>query len=225
MADDQAPSAEFRPPAESSNFAQAEVIAWDAIAGTNIIRLRGVDLVNLQSLMGSEVSLIRAGDRIVLMRYLNSWAVLGRIEVPGSEQRAFGVASQRVSAAVSTASTSFVALSGGPAVTVYIGSSRRAKVELSSYMNGHDAIAYAGFRVTGASTIAPINRWSVAIGAASTGGVVPDVWANATRTVNLSADDGLNEGLNTFTMEYQCVGNPSGGLAQFSDREISIQPF
>lgn len=221
------PASGPRPPNEPLGFHQGVVVSWDAIAGTNTVRVQGTELSNLMSLIGSEVGLIRPGDVVALMRYQTTFFVLGRIEAPGVEQRAFGVQSQRITgpgSTVSTASTSFVELSGGPSVTVHIGSSRRCKVELSSYMNGHDAIAYAGFRVSGASSIAPVNRWSTAVGIASTTGT-PDVWANCTRVINLSADDGLNEGENTFTMEYQCVGNPVGGLAQFSDREISVQPF
>lgn len=228
MSDTSAPSTGPRDPHGEFAFYQGTVVAWNAIAGTNTIRVRGQELTNLMSLVGSETGLIRPGDAVCVIRLQNSYAVLGRFEPPGIEQRAFGVESQRITgpgSAVSTASTTFVALSGGPSVAVYIGSSRRCKVELSSYMNGHDAIAYAGFQVSGASSIAPINRWSVAVGAASSGGIVPDVWANSTRTINLSASDGLNEGLNVFTMMYQCVGNPVGGLAQFSDREISVQPF
>lgn len=222
------PASGPRAPQPDMGFAQGVVVAWDAIAGTNVITVRGERFVDLQSLIGSEVGLVRTGDVVALIRFQTTYFVLGRIESAGAAQRAFGVQSQRITgpgSAVSTASTSFVPLSGGPSVSVYIGSTRRCKVELSSYMNGHDAIAYAGFRVTGASAIAPINRWSTAIGAAMSGGIVPDVWANCTRVINLSAADGLNEGLNVFTMEYQCVGNPVGGLAQFSDREISVQPF
>lgn len=229
MVDSSAPSSGPRPSsAGGSPFLQGTVLAWDANAGTNVVRVRGTECENIQSAVGSETGLIRPGDSVIVIVLNNTYAVLCRIEPPGVEQRAFGVESQRITgpgSAVSTASTTFVDLSGGPTVSVYIGSSRRCKVELSSYMNGHDAIAYAGFRVGGVSTINPINRWSVAVGAASSGGIVPDVWANSTRVINLSAADGLNEGLNVFTMMYQCVGNPAGGLAQFSDREISVQPF
>lgn len=219
------PSFGPRTPPSDSAFAQGFVVAWDAIAGTNSVRVRGQLCTDLLVAIGSETGLVRPGDSVLVARLNNTYAVLARIEAPGVTQRAFGVASQRVSGAVSTASTTFVTLSGGPSVSVYIGSSRRCRVELSSYMNGHDAIAYAGFKVEGASVISPINRWSVAVGAASSGGIVPDVWANSTRAINLTAADGLVEGTNIFTMMYQCVGNPVGGLAQFSDREISVQPF
>lgn len=228
MTDALSPASGPRTPPLDSAFAQGFVIAWDAIAGTNSVRVRGQVCTDLLVAIGSETGLVRPGDSVLVARLNNTYAVLARIEAPNVTQRAFGVESQRVTgpgSAVSTASTTFVTLSGGPSVSVYIGSSRRCRVELSSYMNGHDAIAYAGFKVEGASTISPINRWSVAVGAASSGGIVPDVWANSTRAINLSAADGLNEGTNIFTMMYQCVGNPVGGLAQFSDREISVQPF
>lgn len=217
-----------REPQAPLGFHQGTVVSWDALAGTNTIRVLGENMNDLPSLIGSEVGLIRKDDVVGVLRFQNTYFVLGRIEGAGAAQRAFGVASQRVTgpgSAVSTSSTSFVALTGGPSVKVYIGSSRRCRVDVSSYVNGHDAIAYAGFEVSGASTITPTNRWSVAGGIYVPGVSNPDVWVNATRSINLSAADGLNEGENTFTMKYQCVGAPGTGVAQFSDREISVQPF
>jgi hypothetical protein len=204
-------------------FHQGVVVAWDAIAGTNKVRVLGEDMDDLPSLIGSEVGLVRAGDVVGLIRFQNTMFVLGRIEGAGVEQRAFGVESQRVAGAVSTSSGSFVELSGGPSVEVHIGSSRRCSVELGAHISAFGGVAYMGFRVSGASTIAPTNAKALGCGG-STATIPIEVTVDATRVVNLSADDGLVEGLNTFTVMYQALLDP-GGSTEFTDREISVQPF
>lgn len=213
-----------RAPQEPLSFHQGVVVAWDALAGTNIVRVLGVDLDNLPSLIGSEVGLVRKDDVVGLLRFQNTYFVVGRIEGAGAAQRAFGVQSQRIAAAVSTTSSSFVALSGGPSVSVDIGSSRRCRVELGAHVSSYAGVAYMGFSVSGASTIAATNEWAVAVGG-STATILIEVRLSATRSINLSAADGLNEGSNTFTTMYQFLADDPTGIAEFSDREISVQPF
>jgi hypothetical protein len=202
-------------------FAQGVVEAWNAVPGTNRIRVRGQSLDNLLSLVGSEGGLIRAGDVVAVIYYQDTAAVLGRIDAPGVEQRALGITTATVAGGVSTTADVFEDL-GGPTVTVHIGSSRRCSVQVSALTAGFDCIGFAGFTVTGASTIAATERRSFAAGwGAATSGTV---WVNGTRTVNLTAADGLNEGVNTFRMVYKTSAGVSGN-AQFSDREITVQPF
>lgn len=199
-------------------------MAWDAIAGTNIVRVLGVEMNNLPSLIGSEVGLIFKDDVVGLIRFQNTYFVLGRIEGAGVAQRAFGVQSQRVAASVTTSSPTFVALAGGPSVQVHIGSSRRCRVEIGSFISSYGGTAYVGFAVSGASTIAAASSRALGVGG-STATILTETSMSATRVINLSADDGLNEGPNTFTAMYQFLTEPSGGPPEFMDREISVQPF
>lgn len=213
-----------REPRPQLTFHQGIVIAWDAVAGTNTVRVLGRDMNDLPSLIGSEVGLIRADDIVGLLFFQNTYFVLGRIETPGVAQRAFGVVSQRVAASVFTSSSSFVALAGGPSVSVEIGSSRRCRVDLSAFVSAFSGVAYAGFEVSGASQIGATNRWALAAGGSSPSGQI-EVTSSATKSINLSAADGLKEGLNVFTMRYQLLGDPPGQTSEFSDREISVQPY
>jgi hypothetical protein len=198
-------------------FAQGVVEAWNATAGTNTIRVRGKSVTNLLSLVGSEGGLIRQGDVVCIAFFQDTAAVLGRIDAPGVEQRALGIHTARVFTGASSLSDNWEDL-GGPEVTVYIGSSRRCKVDLSAFIDSVDCIGFAGVRVSGASTIAPSEWNAVATGGPGT------TWVNATRVVTLSAADGLNEGDNTFRMFYKTsAGGPD--VAGFRNREITVQPF
>jgi hypothetical protein len=206
------PSRDTPPP-----FSQGVVEAWNAVAGTNTVRVRGKSLTNLLSLVGSEGGLIRPGDVVCVIFFQDTAAVLGRIDAPGVEQRALGIHTARVFTGVSSLSDNWEDL-GGPEVTVYIGSSRRCKVDLSAFIDAVDCIGFAGVRVSGASTIAPTEWNALATGGPST------TWINATKVVTLSTADGLNEGDNTFRMFYKTsAGGPD--VAGFRNREITVQPF
>lgn len=224
MSTDQAPSSGVRAEPPDSSIAQGLVIEWNALAGTNKVRVRGKLLENLLSAVGSETGLIRTGDSVILVRLNNTYAVLSRFEAPGVEQRAFGVVSARAGATVSTASSTFVDLTGGPAVDVYVGSSRRCRVDVSAYVSAVFGVSFASFKVTGASTIAADYQKSLSAGASSPTATI-GVHISGTRVAHLSAADGLNEGLNTFTMQYRFLSDGAGSGSEFADREIAVQPF
>jgi hypothetical protein len=221
------PASTERPPGSEMGFAQGTVVAWSAVAGTNQISVRGSVLTNLPSLIGSEVGLIRPGDVVALIRFQTTFFVLGRIEVADTAQRAFGVATDRelTEEDVSVSSGApFFDLPGGPQVSVYIGSSRRCQVILSAMVRSYFGVSDVGVRVSGASSIAP-NFWQVLSVSASGPGISVSAQLSGSRTIQLSADDGLNEGLNVFTMVYRFNKDDPTGAGTFSDREITVQPY
>jgi hypothetical protein len=208
-------------------FHQGVVAAWNVLAGTNSIRVLGATMTNLPSLIGSEVGLVRAGDVVGVLRYRNTYFVVGRIEGSGAAQRAFGMASARADDEIdvdSSTGSSFVTLPGGPEVSVDIGSSRRCRVDLSGFVRSYAGVAEIGLLVSGASNIAPDHRKVLSASGSSPMGFV-SVQMSATRTIHLTAADGLNEGTNTFTMVYRFNEDDASGAGTFADREISVQPF
>lgn len=227
MNDDIAPSADGREPPSAYAFAQGTVVAWDASAGTNTVRVRGRECTNLPSLIGSETGLIQAGDSVCVGRLNNSYLVFGRIEPAGIAPRAFGIVTARndtdVDYSTDTGAT-FVDY-GGPSVSVYIGSSRRCKVDLTAYLSAYASDAVAGFKVTGASTINPDYKKALWVGCSQASGVPIQPYVAATRVVYLSAADGLNSGTNVFTMMFRHGLEIPGGGGTITDREIGVQPF
>jgi hypothetical protein len=208
-------------------FHQGIVQAWDAVAGTNSVRVLGTTVTDLPSLLGSEVGLVRPGDTVGLLFFQNTYFVLGRIELSGSAQRAFGVASARADDEIDVSSptgSSFITLAGGPSVTVDIGSSRRCRVDLSGFVRSYAGVSEIGLLVSGASDITPDHRKVLSASGSSPLGFV-SVQISGTRTIHLTADDGLNEGSNTFTMVYRFNEDDASGAGTFADREISVQPF
>lgn len=73
----------FAPPAGSEPFRQGEVLTFDEADGSNTVRVGGAVLTNLPLLNIGDTVNLAAGDAVVLLKYQSSWAILGRIMVPG----------------------------------------------------------------------------------------------------------------------------------------------
>jgi hypothetical protein len=216
MTHNTAPSSGPRSAPDPFGFHKGIVVAWDALAGTNQVRVAGADIENLQSLMGAEVGLIRVGDTVSLLRFQNTYAVLGRIEAAGVEQRVLGVHSAEVVADAAPSTSTFTD-KGGPTVSVHIGSTRRCRVSLSCEASIAGTIMWMGFKVAGASSIAAAEWRSLAIGGA-------DVYFEGSREVVLTAADGLNAGTNIFTAMYR-IGSNGDPVPIVAERQIIVQPF
>lgn len=207
------------------DFHKGRVLAWDAIAGTNTVRVLGADMPNLPVVPNVDVGVLRRDDDVAVLRVRNTYYVLGRLTGPAGAVRGNVPVSQRAAALVSTTSAAFVDLTGGPSVDVYIGSSKRCTVEVSAVVVGRDCTAYAGVDISGASVIGPAARWSVGAGVSVPGVSNAEGSASSSRVITLTDADGLTEGWHTFRMRYQCVGSAGTRQASFSDREISVRPF
>lgn len=216
MTEDQAPSSGPRMPPNNSDFLQGFVIAWDALAGTNKVRIRGRETNNVMSMLGPEVGLIRPGDSVICLRIGNTFAVVGRIDLPGVEQRAFGVYFDDTVTLNDTAAAGTWEPRNGPAVSVYIGSTRRCMVSLSAEMLVENNVERVGVRVTGASNISPVEWRALTIGS-------PELEFQGSRTLVYTAADGLNEGVNVFqTMHKTSAASP---LPLVGEVQIIVQPF
>lgn len=216
MADTSAPSSGERGPRTEAPFLQGTVLAWDALAGTNQIRVRGAVLENLQSHLGSETSLIRPLDKVTLIRLNNSFAVLGRIETPGSTQRALGIEYAEIPTLNNPVGTGFETRNA-PFVNVYIGSSLRCLVTLSMDIQITNNMQRLGLFVSGSSLIGPIPWRCLAVGTTGT------LDMQVSRVLKFDPDDGLNEGMNKFQVMAQTDSLSS--LPSVGEVQITVQPF
>jgi hypothetical protein len=153
VSENAAPSSGARQDPFAYGFSQGTVLAWDATAGTNTVHVRGTNFTNLKSMMGSETGLIRAGDRVVVGRLNNSYAVFGRLDDVGVPARAFGVEYAFVTTLNNPTASSVFQRRNGPEVSVYIGSSRRCMVTLSAEIVIANNVERMSFQVAGASSI------------------------------------------------------------------------
>jgi hypothetical protein len=219
------------PTAPTDGYHQGVVEAWDSIAGTNRVSIAGQAIDNLPVVTTSDSIMLAPGDVVIVLKFQFSFFILGRVAVPGAGA-ALQIRAETDPATGYTASTTWGGLSIGTGPTlsdVYIGSSRRCMVIVSVGAGAEvNSEASAHFSVTGASTIPPPTAPGyIAQGASlgsDTGGFADAtrVGGTATRVFLLTAADGLNRGLHTFTVVYASL---TGDDAFFSDRTIVVFPY
>ncbi len=78
----------FRAPAASSPFRQGRIVSFNSATGANTVEVAGAVLTNLALLNSGEAVLYQPGDAVILVKYAASWAILGRIFVPGASKLA-----------------------------------------------------------------------------------------------------------------------------------------
>lgn len=212
-------------------FHQGVVTAWDSTTNQNTILIAGSEIPDIPALSIGDSIMMSVGDIVGLLRFKSTYFILGRITLPGVSN-AFGIRAASDSATGFTNSTTFGDLSvgSGPTVSnVKIGTARRCLVMLSTGASADvNSRATAHFAVSGDSTIAPpsgagSHSKGAFVGSDTGGGAdVTSVSGSATRTFLLTAANGLNAGLNTFTMKYASL---TGDDAFFYERTIVVFPF
>jgi len=204
-------------------FHQGEVVAWDAVAGTNIIAVSGTVVTNVSVLSTADSVLLVPGDQVGMLRFKSAWFILGRF-VPAGTSRALAIAPAVVPTVEFTNSAVWADLpTVGPSVTANIGSSRRCLVFVScGVFPPVDEGGSAHFNVRGASTIDPSsNIYNGAFVSNNFGNTAAA--AAATRVYVLTAANGLNAGVNIFKMIY--ATSTAGFSVYFQDRTLVVMPF
>lgn len=219
MSDTSAPSSGPRLGPGESPFLQGTVLAWDALAGTNTVRVRAGDIVNMQSMIGSESGLMRPGDSVVVAKLNTTYAVLGRLEPQGVPARALGLATAEV-ALLNNPSTNGFEARNAPSVTVYIGSSGRCMVTLSMEISIANNVQRLGVAVSGMTAISPVDWRALTVSS------VDDLELQVSRVLMFGPENGfaLNEGLTKFQVMAK-TGNHLSNLPLVGEVQITVQPF
>ncbi|MEC3975081.1 hypothetical protein [Amycolatopsis sp. H20-H5] len=193
------------------------IVTWDELSGVNTVEVNGVILSNLRVIQSGIGVAYQPDDVVMVVRKQTQYFIWGKVGAPGA-----GAANQIRSGLVvaeesqSDTAGGYVDLpSYGPELRdVYIGSSRRCLVLVKAAVHVTNCTAIANFRVTGASTVSPNAASSAYLGA-------PEATMSASSQLLLTAADGLNQGLHTFTMKYR-VDSGTGG---FANRVLTVIPF
>jgi hypothetical protein len=212
---------------------QGQIVSWDESTGVNAVWVNGATVSNLRVLQSGVGLVYQPGDTVMIEKRMSQWYILGKVAAPGA-----GAANQIQAALIATSetttSTSYADLATvGPSRTVYIGSSRRCLVTVSSTISslanagtsqGQWIGGNASFTVSGASSIAPSSDFFVGGETWYANTSIPvGFYMGGSRTTVLTAARGLNVGFNTFTMKYLALSANPG--CSFFDRTITVIPF
>jgi hypothetical protein len=220
-------------------FRQGTIVAWDPDTAENVVQVGTSLLENLPALNTSEASLLAPGDVVGILTAGGSWAILGRLIIPGSPEAASSIRSitNRIQASEDTSngtrnSTSWGDLTGtsvGPAVTVRIGTSGRALAFWSAEIGqtaGYQRLTtpHVGVEVSGATTRAPsdVNALNANVGfpaSGAAGAATVDFWIQAAM---MHLFTGLTPGSTTFTLKYRHDTVDPSRAVNFQAREIAV---
>lgn len=225
-------------------YRQGVIVSWNTDDATNTVTVGGSLFTNLPILNTSEASLLAPGDVVGVISLGSSFAILGRLVVPGTPEAVSSIQSitNRIQAAEDTSdgvrnSTSWGDLTGtsvGPAVTIRIGASGRALAFWSSEIGATTALGsgpggtlqfqnkttpHVGIEVSGASSISP-DVWHALNVNLQHGGTDNSLfWIQASM---MHLFTGLTPGNNTFTLKYRHDGISANGDLIFNAREIAV---
>lgn len=200
------------------SFHQGVVVEWDSITNDNVINVAGTDVPDVPVLSTADAIMMAVGNVVALLRYRSTYFIVGRVALPGITN-AFGMRTGSVALIEGTTSTTFTDLATtGPTVTATVSTSRRVLVIASSFISAANNTGSFAVEISGASTIAPSNQGDL------TSNTADAIQATITMQQFTQAFDGLNPGLNTFTMKYK-VTNGAGGIVTFAQRVLTVFPF
>lgn len=212
----------FQPPDKPEiGMRQGTLLAWNPSTGANTVELAGQSFTDLPLLTSGTLAMA-VGDVIALLRFGTTYFILGTIRNAGVGT--MGIRSARTTYTPGTGdfvtSGSYVSpATSGPVVEdVYIGKSRQALVMLSAQMTTTDCNGYCSFSVNGASTInAEDFRGCLFFGKGAQ--------STVTKISLLTAADGVNEGLHTFTTRVRRSNLGASPVYAIADRDLTIIPF
>jgi hypothetical protein len=224
-----------------SAFYVGRILQYDTLTGTNVVEVQGNVFGDVRTLSSGIGLRYNSGDSVILIKKQTQWFILGKV---GSVGGAAGSGLQSVQENfITNFGTSGVwadhPTGAKPVVTANIGSSRtalvfyRCNVKAKAGDHNIDASAYdpqclvgISFAVSGASTIAP-NVWAgqtvllqVELSNMLGTGKVSGVLTTLAGFMPLTATQGLNPGLNTFTMKYN-----TAQTAEFQIGGITVVPL
>jgi hypothetical protein len=209
---------------EKRSWHTGVIVSWDELTGSNVVLVENQLFNDIRVLSVGLVQPFQPGDVVEIEVRGSQWFILGKVRMPGA-----GSAEQIRSAEVLAYELAAGVFPFGDLATVgpvledvYVGSSRRCLVTISAYIQVSQASARIGVQVSGSSTIAPATKHT-AVNFLNAGTGASGI--TSARTFMLTAADGLNQGLNTFTAKYNVflVGTGTGG--NFGDRTLIVQPF
>lgn len=221
--------------AQPMHYVQGTVIAWNQATAENTVDVGGSEFANLPVLNTSEAVSLTAGAIVAVVSMGDSWAVLGRLTIPGTPDAASAldalnglvplsaqIKTDTISTSESTSSATYTDLATvGPTCTdVLISSSGRALVILSASIVCPNKGGSMGYEVSGATSVDADLTRSLALSEAEGLGTGVAVAAFISRVVEASS---LTPGLNTFTAKYY---RTSGSTAvSFQDRNLTVIPL
>lgn len=233
--DDLTPVLAAQPAGPGVSYRQGIIRAWNPATAENTVEVDGVLFDNLSILNTNEALQLTAGDVVGILTTgsaARSWAILGRLTIPGTVEAASALSmvrtyADRVTFLEATTSTSFTDLATvGPTLTPRVGSSGRLLVMVTCLFdyNGNDTQGggYMAYNLAG-PTSRPANEFTSLKSVFNASDPSADTvsWVKGDRMTAVSLEEGLAPGDYTLTAKYKAFA----GGCNFGDRVLTAIPL
>jgi hypothetical protein len=229
-------------PSQDVHYRQGVIVEWDPLDASNIVDVGGNQFVDLPILNTTEALLLQKGAVVAVLvighEGAKTFAILGRLTIPGSEDAASALALARTSSAdVATAETTTsntytdLATVGPTLEDVLIGPSGRCLVTVGSEIRGTaitgqataTGAGFMSYEITGATSVSPVDQnalqaW-IRYNASPNSTLAIDIRVGASRT---TLQSGLSPGLHTFQAKYR---RNSDTTVTFVERNLTVIPL
>lgn len=213
--------------AQPMYYRQGTVISWNPLTAQNVVQVGNTNLIDLPILNTSEASLLQAGSVVALVVVGSTWAILGRMVIPGTPEAATAlelvssnIYTAVIAASGQTTSDTFGDLDTGVGPEILdVNITRSGKalviVSMTGATSGGDplnggAMAYV---ISGATTrTVPHNSTSMTLVA----GTIGFAWGGS----RVFLEENLNPGLHTFTAKYRA--SHSGEIFEADNRVLTV---
>jgi hypothetical protein len=212
----------------SASWHQGVVDSWDELSGANRVMISEEPFDDLRVLSTGALTPFQPGDVVEVVKVGTTAFILGKVRSVGAGLGERIASDKNVDGPDIPLNTDYADLpsSFGPQVSIVVGSGRRVLVIHSCAVSipggsseSYRGSAFQGVQISGATNILP----SEAVYDCFFQGP-PNSFQSLTSTTLLTAADGLNQGLNTFTCKY--MGYVSGDIGSVSayNRVLTVIP-
>lgn len=215
-------------PALPVTYRQGIVISYDTTTGANQVLVGGTVLTDLPILNTSEALLLSPGAVVGILVAGPTFAILGRLTVPGTPEALSALSAIRLQSAIvaaneATSSTTYGDLSSiGPTIDFEVPFTGRVLMFVVAQIRWSLADDEGGgqmsVQLSGANIAAPSGEWALLSYTQVIGGNTSNQGIH--RACAVYPFTGLTPGLTTFTAKYRAV--VSGLSCQFEDRMIAL---
>lgn len=203
-----------------------QIIFWNENTNQNLVQVNGTVLQNLLVLQqGSNVQYF-PGDTVFLLKMDDSYVVMGKLGLPGQNATsqiqtvtAGGVLNLLPTAGVWTAFPD-----NGPSLPVQVGASCKVAITWSADVSTNQSDIEIGWKISGASNVAPGPFQGSTVHKGGVGGVSPPSEGDNLIGFYTLQSNGINPGLNIFQMMYRITVTGGGTGASVGTRLLAIEP-
>lgn len=218
-------------PALPMKYRKGTIVTWNPSTAENTVNVDGTVFTNLPILNTDEALLLGPGSVVGIMDIGTTWAILGRLTIPGTPDAAtalasIGTFSDTVDVFETTTSGTYGDLTTvGPQVTATVPPSGRCLALLSVRIGWSNQNAGGGgccVELTGAnsSPASDVNYPVASHFLSLSGGATSSSFV---RTSSQHTFEGLTPGDTTFTVKYKAL---TGGVqCDFTTRQLVVIPL